>query len=220
MITLQRTGPLHDAQVGLAARWGLFEGMEVAAVFADDDVRRLQQAGVVDLSFKRRAGVKGPGARAWLEAQGMATPAQPNRWQHTADGALVGRLGLTEYVVVDAADDAAMARLSQAAPAPGVYAVPRFDAELLLAGQHVHDVFKQTCTFDFESLDLSTQPLVMTSMVGVGVTVLAIAGDKKPYYRLWCDGTYGPYLWRTLTELATSFGGGAVGVEALGSLAR
>jgi sarcosine oxidase subunit gamma len=35
----------------------------------------------------------------------------------------------------------------------GVYPVARYDAELLLAGRQVHDLLKQTCAFDFESLD-------------------------------------------------------------------
>ena len=90
----------------------------------------------------------------------------------------------------------------------------------VLAGRQVHDLLKQTCAFDFESLDPGNRPVVMTSMVGVGVTVLAFGSPQQRYYRLWCDGTYGPYLWNTLIEVAGSLGGGAVGFEALGPLAR
>lgn len=220
MITLTRTGPLRDAQASPVTRWMTIETMQIAASFAADDAQRLLLAGIGDLSFKRRAGVKGPGARAWLEALGLATPERPNSWVRTDCGSLVARLGLTEYAVVGAPGSAALERVSQAAPTPGVYPVPRFDAELLLTGRHVHDLFKQTCAFDFEGLDRASQPLVMTSMVGVGVTVLAFTGAQGPYYGLWCDGTYGPYLWNTLNEVAGSFGGGAVGIEALGALAR
>ena len=34
-------------------------------------------------------------------------------------------------------------------------------------------------------------------------------------YRIWCDGTYGAYLWDTLLEIAIELGGGAVGLTAV-----
>ena len=128
----------------------------------------------------------------------------------------VGGLG---GAVVAGLDTNVCERITRAVP-PRVYPVVRYDAELLLAGRQVHDLLKQTCAFDFESLDPAARPVVMTSMVGVGVTVLAFGSPQQRCYRLWCDGTYGPYLWNTLVEVAGSLGGGAVGSEALGYLAR
>ncbi|MBA2723134.1 MAG: methylglutamate dehydrogenase [Methylibium sp.] len=220
MNALARCGPLRDAQVSPTVRWLSLETMPTAACFDDADAQRLGQAGIGDLGFARRAGVKGPGARGWLEALGLPTPLQPNAWLRAECGSLVARLGLTEFAVVGVASSTAIAQMNATLPTAGVYPVPRFDADLLLAGRHVHDLLKQTCTFDFEGLDLDTQPLVMTSMVGVGVTVLAFAGEHGPHYRVWCDGTYGAYLWDTLTEVAAGLGGGAVGFEALGPLAH
>jgi sarcosine oxidase subunit gamma len=52
-------------------------------------------------------------------------------------------------------------------------------------------------------------------MAGVGVTVLSKKNGKFPSYRIWCDGTYGVYLWETLAEIATELGGGCIGVNAL-----
>jgi len=57
--------------------------------------------------------------------------------------------------------------------------------------------------------------LVLTSMVGVGVTVAAVPSGSNTAYRVWCDGTYGAYLWETLCEVAQDLGGGPVGTEAL-----
>lgn len=221
MNALPRTGPLRDAQGHPEMRWVSLESMHTPASFDDGDVLRLEQCGLADLSFKRRAGVKGPGARAWLEELGIATPARPNAWLRSDCGSLVARLGLTEFAVVGAPGSPALAHMNAAVLPPGVYPVPRFDADLLLAGRQVHELLKQTCAFDFEGLELATRPLVMTSMVGVAVTVLAIAGDSGPHYRIWCDGTYGAYLWRTLTQVAAEgLGGGAVGLESLGTLAH
>ena len=218
-ITLTRTGPLRDAQQAPGVRWATQAGMAAAAAFGSNDAQRLQEAGIGDLSFKRRAGVQGPGAAAWLQTHGLPTPAQPNSWVRAECGSIVARLGLSEYAVVAGLDTNVCEQVTRAVP-PRVYPVARYDAELVLAGRQVHDLLKQTCAFDFESLDPATRPVVMTSMVGVGVTVLAFGSPQQRYYRLGCDGTYGPSLWNTLVEVAGSLGGGAVGFEALGLLAR
>lgn len=221
MNALLRTGPLRDAQLSNATRWIELDSMPMAVAYADSatEARHLALAGVGDASHQRRAGVKGPGAQAWLRGLGITTPSQPNTWLRLDCSSLVARLGLTEYVVVGSPGGDAVERVATAAPSAGVYPVPRFDAEILLAGRHVHDLLKQTCSFDFESLDLSANPLVMTSMVGVAVSVVVREGPSGPVFALWCDGTYGPYLWTTLVDVAAGFGGGAIGLEALGPLA-
>lgn len=222
MITtpLPRTGALRDAQDAHATRWSTHDLMQVAAALHTGEHARLQEAGIGDLGFRRRAGFKGPGARTWLEAQGVTTPARANQWLQMACGSLVARLGDSEFVVVGASDSSAVDRIATATLAHGVYPVPRFDVDLLLVGPRVPELLRQTCAVDFEAVDASTHSLVMTSMVGVGVTVLVLPGLDGPLYRLWCDGTYGAYLWRTLTAIAGEFGGGAVGLDALGALAR
>ena len=53
-------------------------------------------------------------------------------------------------------------------------------------------------------------------MAGVAVTVLHFPLDDHPCYRIWCDGTFGAYLWETLLEIATELGGGALGGGGLG----
>lgn len=217
---LPRTGALRDAQEGLATRWATLDAMQVAAAFGEAESARLAAAGIGDLGFRRRAGVKGRGAQAWLHALGVATPEQPNQWLALPCGSVVARLGDSEFVLVAGADRQLVDRAATTAPGPGVYPVARFDADLVLAGRRVPELLLQTCALDFAGLDLDRRPLVMTSMVGVGVTVLAMSGEQGPRYRLWCDGTYGGYLWRTLTAIAGELGGGAVGVENFGSSGR
>lgn len=215
-----RISPLFDEQAPHAAKWTEIETMQSVATFGSADAARLVMAGVGDLTFRRRAGVKGPGAAAWLNALGIATPERINSWLRMEDGTLVLRMGNTEYLVEDAVGGTHSARMHATAPAAGVYPVPRYDAALLISGRNVIELTRQTCAFDFESMAASAQPLAMTSMVGVGVTVIAMDGPDGTYFRLWCDGTYGGYLWATLVEVASDLGGGAVGLDSLGRIAQ
>jgi sarcosine oxidase subunit gamma len=54
----------------------------------------------------------------------------------------------------------------------------------------------------------------MTQVAGISATVLRQTLNGEAIYRLWCDGTYGPYMWDTVLEIAEELGGGAVGLSA------
>lgn len=215
-----RISPLFDEQAPHAAKWTQVETMQSVAAYGSADAARVPLAGIGDLSFRRRAGAKGPGAAAWLNALGIATPERPNSYLRMDDGTLVLRMGNTEFLVEDVAGGSRAATMLATAPGAGVYPVPRYDAALVITGRNAIELTRQTCAFDFASLSPSAQPLVMTSMVGVGVTAIALDGADGTYFRLWCDGTYGGYLWATLVEVAADLGGGAVGLDALGRIAQ
>lgn len=215
-----RISPLFDEQAPHAAKWTQVETMQSVAADGSADAARVPLAGIGDLSFRRRAGVKGPGAAAWLNALGIATPERPNSYLRMDDGTLVLRMGNAEFLVEDVAGGSHAATMLATAPGAGVYPVPRYDAALVITGRNAIELTRQTCAFDFASLSPSAQPLVMTSMVGVGVTAIALDGADGTYFRLWCDGTYGGYLWATLVEVAADLGGGAVGLDALGRVAQ
>jgi len=53
----------------------------------------------------------------------------------------------------------------------------------------------------------------MTQVAGISATVIHQTFNGEPVYRIWCDGTYGAYLWGVLIEIATELGGGAVGLS-------
>ncbi|MCV4753683.1 hypothetical protein OFC37_29935, partial [Escherichia coli] len=86
-----RISPLFDEQAPRAAKWTQVETMQTVASFGSADAAHLPLAGIGDLSFRRRAGVKGPGAAAWLNALGIATPERMNSWLRMDDGTLVLR---------------------------------------------------------------------------------------------------------------------------------
>jgi len=113
-------------------------------------------------------------------------------------------------------DGTSVQRLSAALlPAPGVYPVTRQDAALVLTGMSVNELLVQTCNVDFQAWRLEQRTVVMTSMVGVSVLILWYPLKHESCYRIWCDGTFGPYLWETLLEIARELGGGAIGLESL-----
>ncbi len=217
-----RASALHDlhlARVPDGAGWIAAAGMPMPAAFPNEgDPATLALA---DASHWQRAGVKGPGAAAFLEALGLPVPAQPNRWTPLPRGGLIARLGLTEFFIEDAG---AIARLIANAPATiGVYPVPRADTALVLTGRDANEVLLQTCNINFKALERMAGQLALTSMAGVGVLIIpqhAKSGaDDIPLYRIWCDPSYGPYLYRTLLGIVEELGGGPVGMTGLDHLA-
>lgn len=214
MNTPARVSPLMDIHAARAASWVELEDMRSVAAFAGESAAHLQTVAIGDLSHHRRFGVKGPGAANALASLGITTPARANAWVTSGD-ALILRLGLTEYLVEDASGDATVRSVSGLPTAPDVYPVPRFDAALVLAGPQAIELFRQTCAVDMTTVSAERGDLVLTSMVGVSVTVAAVPSGSNTVYRVWCDGTYGAYLWETLCEVAQDLGGGPVGTEAL-----
>lgn len=214
-----RANPLVEAQAALQPQWMTLGAMRLAAQFDGADAAHAITAGIGDLTFLKRSGVKGPGAARWLAEIGLPLPESANTWLPIEGGGVIARLGRSEFLIEDGETGSPCARIESAVPAPGVYPVPRQDAEVVLIGSRVNELLLQTCAMNFAALDLSARPVVLTSMVGVGVTVLPqqreVGQAAGPIYRIWCDGTYGAYLWQTLVEVARDLGGGPVGHENL-----
>jgi len=143
-----------------------------------------------------RAGVKGPGAAAWLQSIGLPTPDVPNQWL-PLEGGLIARLGVTEFLVEGPASAMLDAPISH-----GVYPVLRQDTMLVVKGERLNDLLLETCSVNFLALDLAARPVVLTSIVGVGVTAIPGKEAGVPTLQLWCDSTYGDWLLETLEEVA------------------
>ena len=187
--------------------------MPLAAKLRDDRPDRSARLGICDLSALPRIGLKGPGAADWLSARGVTAPDQPNTWSALEGGGAVARLARTEFLVEDGFSGKTVARLAPDLKpgSPGVYPVPRQDCALALTGELVNELLVQTCNVDFTAQTRDARVVTLTLMVGVSVTVLQQRLAGTDCWRLWCDGTSGPYLWETLTGIAAELGGGAVG---------
>lgn len=174
---------------------------------------------LTECSWRRRFGLKGPGAEAWLAERGFVTAAAGNSWALT-DGVLVGRLATSEFLVEAMGTEAAVqdrvaaaGRTLYGAGRPtGVYPVVRQDLVLRSQGAALNDWLRQSCSVDFapllETAGSTHGPLVMTSMVGVGVVAVPVAQAAGTVLTLWADPSFGHYFWTTLVELAADLGGG------------
>jgi sarcosine oxidase subunit gamma len=171
---------------------------------------RRNAAWLSEAALQRRCGVKGAHAAEALRKLGLAVPARPNTWaplraiDREDSWNVIGRLGHTEFFIEEggaAPGISALAALT-ASEQPGVYPVLREDTALVLGGFRANEVLAQVCNVNFAALSRAARPVVMTLMVGVGVTVLPQLSDEDgAIYRIWCDPSFGRYLWETLEEV-------------------
>lgn len=216
MNTPLRLSPI-DAQLrSLNGTWRDINGMPTL-VALPTDAQYGSRLGIADVSCLTRFGVKGAHAAQWLSSQGLTIPDRPNSWRPLANGGIIARLGLTEFLIEDSFESAIATQLSHCCQIPSakVYPVLRQDLALVLVGDRILELLRQNCSVNFQVLSLSDRPVILTSMIGVAVTVLPDVYQHTPMYHVWCDGTFGTYFWETLREIATELGGGAIGTEFL-----
>jgi len=213
-MTPQILSPIHDTLAALNPVWSN-DNRHPGTVLGFDnrDKQKAAVLGLADVSLQPRAGAKGRGTADWLSGLGIPVPPVPNSWSTLPNGGLIARLGMTEFLVEGNAE--LVGKVMRAERTAGVYPVLRQDAAFALCGTKVNELLLQTCNVDFRTLDANPTHLVLTSMAGVGVTVLRANSGGIPSYRIWCDGTYGIYLWETLAAIANELGGGCIGLEAL-----
>ena len=210
----QRTSPLHALLSPLVAAWGTRNRMAVPERLTDA-ASTAPPVWLVDTSYRIRFGFKGAGAPDWCESRGLPLPPGANRFALLEGGGLVGRLAFTEFYVEHESEETVAALVRSLGrgcqnDSGGVYPVPRRDAGIVLGGAQANDALLQTCNVNFAALDLSANPLIMTTIVGVAVTVFPQVEAGELRYRMACDPTFAPYLWATLLGIARQSGGGVV----------
>ena len=211
MSAMIKTSPVSHAQQALNPKMGVVNGMEAALEFAgENDVKNV--LGVADVSCFERFGIKGPQAAKWLESQKFKTPPEINSWLENKSCLLL-RLGGSEFLLEDQLGANNLNKLTgfNQAKVTGAYQVTRADAAYLLSGSEVLNMLSELCMLDLRECALPKNGLVMTQIAGISATLLRQNLHGEPVYRIWCDGTYGAYMWDMLLEVATELGGGAVG---------
>lgn len=158
-----------------------------------------------DLSQRTRLGLKGPLAAAWLQQRGLAVPDRANSWiAITPDEEdIVVRLGTTEFLLEQADSGETLQTLARelASPIRGVYPVLREDRAFVLGGTSADAVLAEVCNVNFSVLRDAAHEAVMTMMTGVAVTVVPQGSAARRRYRIWCDPSYGDYLWSSLHDV-------------------
>jgi sarcosine oxidase subunit gamma len=215
MKTISQTSPVAHAQLKSNAKWALVNGINTAVEFGSAEVEQARKKilGVTDVSCLSRYGVKGAQAAKWLAERQVTTPANPNSWSVSDQNTLVLRLGGSEFVLEDQFAGSTCARLaSDTNRVPNVYKVPRADAAFILSGSEVLNMLSELCSLDLREKSLGAEEVIMTQIAGISAIVLRQDLNGEQVYRIWCDGTYGPYLWDVMVEIAVELGGGAVGL--------
>ena len=168
-----------------------------------------------DLSWRHRFGCKGPAAESWLSACGFKVPAAPNSAEIDSNGVLVARLATAEFLVeaVDSGEDrvcGAAQRLESAERARDVYPVPRSDLVLGITGTAIDALLRQICSVNFtpllESAGRCGGPVILTSMIGVGVVAWPRPTELGSCVTLWIDPSFAHYFWTTLLEVGRETG--------------
>jgi sarcosine oxidase, subunit gamma len=139
-------------------------------------------------------GIKGKDAAAWLAAQGISLPAQPNTRSICGENRIL-RLGRFEYMVEGPAADAL--RLAwENQPGRGAFLVPRYDAVFALDNTRGRNALMEICAMD-TAPEVIGDAVLMTLAAGISITLVF----EQNLYRLWCDATYGDYMQQVLQEL-------------------
>ena len=174
----------------------------------------MRDLAICDVSALPKLGVKGKGAAAWLNDQGIPIPDGIYEWMHFDEDALIIRLATDEFFLEDNMRGKLVAELSRRLGwgLAGVYRVERQDTGLLISGQQSHEVLAQTCSYPFDKIE---KKIVMTRVALVSCSILPMVLNEVQTFRIWFSSTYAIYLWNSLTEIMEELGGKPVGVESL-----
>jgi sarcosine oxidase, subunit gamma len=216
-MSVKRSSPVHAQLAALLPQWEDRRGMRIASRVVKDDAAKLEAVALADLSFLPKFGLKGPAAAQWLESRDISLPAKANGWMVLPGAGVLARLGRNEFFLEDgtAADTVGAIRSALGTGLADAYPVIRQDAGFALAGARVNELLVQTCNVNFEEFGPEERIAVMTQMIGVSVLAIRTNYKKLPCYRIWCDPTFAPYFWETVSEIAGELGGGVVGADSL-----
>jgi len=216
---------MNPAEISSRLRRSPIHGSRESSVKADagpasflGQARHRPTSGVTmtDRSLRRRFGVKGPAAEAWLAERGFPIPLGANRWTVGGD-ALVGRLATSEFLIESLAEDEprvilAAEQLAAASRPAQVFPVVRQDLVVSLKGPALSDLLRQICGVNFtphlREPDSASGTLVLTSMIGVGAVAVPRLEADGVDLTLWLDPSFANYFWTTLTALISDLEGG------------
>lgn len=211
-----RVSPLTAAVSALQPVWGEVHGMRMPLRFGEGEEEQFGPLALADMSCMPKLTLKGPMAGTWLSERrtaggpgGRVVPFMP-----VGRFGCIARTGTHEFFLE--ADDrqawfSLLSRDLRQSPA-GVYRQERQDAEILLAGEKSRAVMARTCAHSFHG---DPPGIILTRVAGISCAVLFVPSGSAPLYRVWCEPSYGVYLWEELLAIVRELGGAPVGIESL-----
>lgn len=205
--------PVHEHLDTLGAEWRSLDRVEFAVRIRDDDTETtaMRSLGLCDLSGLPKVGIKGPGAKKWLESIGIEVPKAVFDSQTLGADSLIVRTGVNEFFLEDGIGNPVIASLADRVNSDSgqLFRVEHQEATFLLTGSRSIEVLAQTCGINFR--EASQRKAVFTRVAGVSCAVFPDVLRETPAYRIWVDPSFAVYLWETLVEICESLDGSVIG---------
>lgn len=205
-----------------------------------DDTAAVQRMALVDLSPLPRIGYKGAGAPAWLQAQGVVLPGQPNRSRAQEDGTLVAALSAEEHLLLaplnnigegngnDNGEGGELCARTESAwsldTAARCYQLPRADSHCWFAvsGDCASDMLAKLCGVDLRPAHFAVDAVAQTSLARVNAILIrpGTSAPQPPVFYLLTDSASAEYVWDCLLDAMKEFNGAIAGADALRALTK
>tara|TARA_R110000868_G_scaffold307426_2_gene568979 strand:- start:42746 stop:43336 length:591 start_codon:yes stop_codon:yes gene_type:complete len=183
----------------------------------NDSKQQVAKGGLIDLSVLSRCGGRGPNIGAWLNKENLPVPAVPNQAMQTASGQTVLRLSKTEYWLLSnpLLPDEAVADIYTAGE--GCYSVYCEDGRswFVLTGETKTDVMAKVCGVDLREVNFPVGAVVQTAFARVNGVILHHAIGKNKVFSIFSDSASAEYLWLSLLDAMSEFGGAEIGLSML-----
>lgn len=210
------------------ARFAELSGCAIASGYGgsiEEESAQAKKLGLIDLSPLPRTGFKGRRAIRWLKMAGLQVGDDNNFSWLQDNGVIVARLADTEALVLsdlaNESDTCACLDRSAANEDPeSCYLVARRDASawFLVTGDCADIMFAKICGVDMRRARFPSGMVAQTSIARMNaISIRSDLGDL-PAYHLIFDSASADYLWRSLRDAMTEFGGKPVGYDAILSM--
>ncbi|MGE5516782.1 MAG: sarcosine oxidase [Bacteroidota bacterium] len=174
---------------------------------------------LTDLSPFARTGFKGADTPDWLGRHGLAIPAQPNQAVVQADGSLLARLSMGEFLLLARpGDEMGLVERLDAAWSWGdgaglCFPLPRQESHAWfhLRGAAVPEMMAKLCGVDLRRHVFADGALAQTSVARLNAIVIRQGDD----FHLLADSASAEYLWECVTDAMAEFGGSVAGANHL-----
>lgn len=217
-MTYMRYSPVQHRFPAESSQWKHVLRMEIPAHFGQPSMEQeqTQTLALADLSVLLKLGIKGAGAAAFLQRHGIVPPEAIHGWRPLLENTgRVIRLKKDEFFLEDGLQGELLAglRAELTAGLPDCGLVERQDAGFVLSGTRSMEVMHETCAVDLER---ATDRAIMSRVAGVSCMILPVRGFSA--LRIWCEASYGVYLWETLAEIVFELGGMITGLDSVAQL--